>query len=132
DRIIAAEAGREAERQTRRERIARAVGVDDPPRQRGRREATAGPGEPTLPTERLDDEPRRRLDVARLVWLARITAAADERVELDAGAPESLVRARCRDQHPGGARRAQRAHVAAREVDGVGVGELGPRQAARA
>src|SRR5207244_9613127 len=85
-------------------------------------------GDRALGADRADDEARRRLDVAGPVDLAGIAAAADQRVELDAGLRENRKRARRRRQHARSARMPKRAGVACREIDAVEAGELAPGQ----
>src|SRR5207302_554553 len=66
-----------------------------------------------------DDELRRRLELARVVALAVVLAAADQHVQLDRGVADRRQLTRGRRQHAGAARGPQELGVAADEVDGA-------------
>src|SRR5207248_369928 len=110
--------------------VACAVGVDGGAwERRGRPPYRASVGLEERPACRavgLRDEPRRRLQLD--VLLAGIPRAADEHVELYLRRDEHLVRARRSDELPRDAGCTKRLGVAGREVDGVRIAELVPRQ----
>ena len=125
-------AAREREGEPGGEAVAGAVGVRDraraaPPACTPRRGSRPCP-RCLLAASGRDDERGCGSRSPRLVPLARVAAAADERVELDAGLLQRRERARGR--HEDARRRAARdaSGVAADEVDGVASRELVPRQ----
>src|SRR4051812_45865184 len=73
-----------------REAVAAAVGVLDRTGQRRRTERSAGPDPAAEPPGGRDDDPRLRIEPARLDALAGIAAAADEDVDLLGSTLEGL------------------------------------------
>src|SRR5918996_1652755 len=129
ERVRALAAFRERVGQRRGEGVARSVGVLDRPRRGHGAERPAGLRPASERACRGDDEPRRRIEVARLVPLALVLAARHERVQLDARPLERRQLARGRHEHTtAAAQRPERGLVAAGEVDAVGAVELLPGQ----
>jgi hypothetical protein len=110
---------------------AKAVRVDERPWELDRDVALllAGYGErAALAPHRGDDHVRLRVDQTRLVRLARVAPAAHECIELYARLDEGRQLAGRGDESPALPRGAQRIRIARAEVDGVRVGQLGPRK----
>src|ERR671910_105578 len=121
---------RKGVREPRGEAIARAVGVL---KGAGRHGGLVGPARLAPAAEgtgRGDDDPRGRIEIARLVTLSVVLAARNQRVELDTRRVQGRQLPRSGD---GGARAARLPHrlgVARGEVDTVHAGQLLPRQCA--
>ncbi len=131
ERVGDAHAGAEPVRQPGGERVAAAVGIDRLARDRCRGPAT---GEPVAravgAAARAFGEDKQLglvFDRRRSVALDRVARAEHERVDRNA-VPERVARPGVRDEHARRARGAQRVDVAGREVHGVDLRELVPRQ----
>src|SRR5262249_36667623 len=109
-----------------REAVAAAVRVGDVPGQRRRAERPAGADPAAEPPGRGDDDPRLRLQVTGLEPLRSVLSAPDEHVDRYGGPAAPPQLAGGGNERGTAARRAQRRHVPADEVDGVATPELLP------
>src|SRR5262245_38440144 len=126
DRLIHRVTPGQAERQAGREAVAAAVRVDDGARQ-GRR--PKGPSRLNPASERArgrHDRVRGWVELAGVVQLSVILAAANERVELDTGFAKGRKLPRGCHENLREPRMVERLHIAADEVDGVEPSQLAP------